>query len=54
MKLVVTHAFGPYAIGDSITDADEIAAVLDERSGSVVKTASDSPAAYVPPAPHDE
>lgn len=54
MKLVVTHAFGPYAIGDSITDTDEIAAVLGERPNSVVKAASDSPAAYVPPAPHDE
>lgn len=54
MKLVVTHAFGPYAIGDSITDTDEIAAVLGDRPASVVKAASDGQPATVAPVPHDE
>jgi hypothetical protein len=47
MKLVVTHAFGPYAIGDSITDTDEIALVLGEHPNCVVKAASDAPAQTV-------
>lgn len=41
MKLVVTHAFGEYKPGDEIVDTDEIALVLGERPGSVVKVASD-------------
>jgi hypothetical protein len=39
MKLVVTHAFGDFAIGDEITDADTIEAILAERPQMVVKVA---------------
>lgn len=40
MKLVVTHAFGPYAVGDEITDPDAIKAALESNAPQVVKTAS--------------
>ncbi len=47
MKLVVTHAFGPYQVGDEIIDTDEIALADGEHPGRVVKVASDAPAAPV-------
>lgn len=40
MKLVVTHAFGPYAVGDEITDPEIIQSVLETNGPQVVKTAS--------------
>lgn len=43
MKLVVTHAFGDFAIGDEITDADTIEAVLAERPQMVVKVNDPAP-----------
>lgn len=45
MKLVVTHAFGQYQVGQEITDAKEIEAVLESNPGSVVKVASEAPPA---------
>lgn len=38
--LVVTQPFGDRAIGDEITDADEIVAALESNPGSVVRRAS--------------
>lgn len=38
--LVVTQPFGARAIGDEITDADEIAATLEINPGSVVRRAA--------------
>lgn len=40
MKLTVTRAFGAYAVGEEITDADEVAAILaSDNAENVVKTA---------------
>lgn len=44
MKLVVIQAFADYQVGNEITDAKEVAQVLEARPGSVVKVASDAPA----------
>lgn len=50
MKLVVTHAFGDHLPGDEIVDTDEIALMLGERPGSVVKVATSAPAPAPAPA----
>lgn len=43
MKLTVTRAFGAYAVGDEITEPDEVAAVLaSDNSANVVKTAHEA------------
>jgi hypothetical protein len=40
MKLVVTHAFGDYQVGNEITDSKEIQAILaSEQTHFVVKVA---------------
>jgi len=45
MKLVVTVPFGAYQVGDQITDADAIKAILgSEQSAYVVQVAADPPA----------
>ncbi|NMM21841.1 MAG: hypothetical protein HHJ15_18130 [Rhodoferax sp.] len=39
MKLTVTRAFGAYAVGDEITDPQEVRAVLSsDNAANVVKT----------------
>jgi hypothetical protein len=39
MKLTVTRAFGTYAVGDEITDPQEVQAVLaSDNAENVVKT----------------
>lgn len=41
MKLVVTHAFASYSIGDEITDAETIKTILDgDQAQFVVKVAA--------------
>lgn len=42
-KLVVTQAFGAYAVGDQITDTDEIKAVKASNPASVVVTLDETP-----------
>ncbi len=43
MKLKLIQPFGGYAIGDEITDEDEIKRILDsEQAHYVVKVADDS------------
>lgn len=44
MKLVVTNAFGSYAVGAEITDAVAMAKALDEHPESVVPV-DDAPTA---------
>lgn len=41
MKLVVTQPFADFKVGDSITEADAVAATLESHPGSVVKAADD-------------
>ncbi|MGI4776953.1 MAG: hypothetical protein ACRYGA_02350 [Janthinobacterium lividum] len=41
MKLVVSQPFADFQVGDSITEPEKIAEVLDSHSGSVVKVADD-------------
>lgn len=41
MKLVVTQPFADYKVGDQITDATQVAEVIETHPGSVVKTADD-------------
>lgn len=48
MKLVVTHAFGEYAVGDPITDPDAMKGALRDHPEKVVKVAT---ADVAPPAP---
>ena len=44
MKLTVTRAFGLYAVGDEITDPQEVQAVLaSDNAANVVKTAYTAP-----------
>jgi len=51
MKLVVTFAFGDHRPGDEIVDSEEIALVLGENPGSVVKVATSAPAPAAADAP---
>lgn len=44
LKLVVTNPFASYVVGDEITDAEAVKAVLDGPNWpSVVKTTADEP-----------
>jgi hypothetical protein len=44
MKLTVTNAFGPYAVGYDITDSKEIEAILaSDNAANVVKVAVAAP-----------
>lgn len=49
MKLVVTQPFADFKVGDTITDAEAVAATLENHPGSVVKAPDDpKPAADDP------
>lgn len=41
MKLVVTQPFADFKVGDSITKAEDVAAILESHPGSVVKAPDD-------------
>ena len=41
MKLVVTHPFDDFAVGDEITDADAMASAQAAHPEKVVRVASD-------------
>lgn len=43
--LIVTQAFGDYAVGDRITDEDAVADATENHAGQVVRVAGDDPEA---------